>query len=37
MANNIDLPHALVVDDDDRLRELLVKYLRENECADAKL
>ena len=30
MANNIDLPHALVVDDDDRLRELLVKYLREN-------
>ena len=30
MANNIDLPHALVVDDDDRLRELLVKYLSEN-------
>jgi two-component system phosphate regulon response regulator OmpR len=30
MENNIDLPHALVVDDDDRLRELLVKYLREN-------
>ena len=30
MANSIDLPHALVVDDDDRLRELLVKYLSEN-------
>ena len=30
MAKNIDLPHALVVDDDNRLRELLVKYLSEN-------
>jgi two-component system phosphate regulon response regulator OmpR len=30
MANNLDLPHALVIDDDDRLRELLVKYLSEN-------
>jgi two-component system phosphate regulon response regulator OmpR len=30
MVNNIDLPHVLVVDDDDRLRELLVKYLSEN-------
>jgi two-component system phosphate regulon response regulator OmpR len=30
MANNINLPHVLVIDDDDRLRELLVKYLSEN-------
>ncbi len=30
MLNNLELPHALVVDDDDRLRELLVKYLSEN-------
>ena len=30
MTNKIDLPHVLVVDDDDRLRNLLVKYLSEN-------
>lgn len=30
MTNKIDLPHVLVVDDDDRLRDLLVKYLSEN-------
>jgi len=30
MASSADLPHVLVVDDDDRLRELLSKYLNEN-------
>jgi two-component system, OmpR family, phosphate regulon response regulator OmpR len=30
MSVGVEKPHVLVVDDDDRLRELLVKYLSEN-------
>jgi len=30
MSDMTELPHVLVVDDDDRLRDLLVKYLSEN-------
>ena len=29
-TNNFDLPHVLVVDDDNRLRELLAKFLTDN-------
>jgi len=30
-ANQAILPHILVVDDDDRIRELVARYLREHE------
>ncbi len=35
LFSEADKPHILVVDDDDRIRELLSRYLRENGCVVA--